>query len=198
MTRSILNGLVALILIIVSSPIWIFVSALIFLESGRPIFFAQKRVGLNGNTFNLLKFRGMWADAPKRFPKEYNRENNIDLDEYFHVGDDPRVTKVGRFIRKTSVDELPNLMNVLLGDMNLVGPRPEIPEVFENYGEFQDFYIKIKPGITSPSKCKYRDSLTKRESLEMDRNYFQNPSTVGDLLILLNTASTVILRRNVL
>ena len=197
MTRSIMNGSVALILIIVSSPIWIIVSALILLESGRPIFSLKSALASMARLSISLNLE-VCGPMHRKIPKEYHRENNIDLDGYFHIGDDPRVTKVGRFIRKTSVDELPNLINVILGDMNLVGPRPEIPEVFENYGEFQDFYINIKPGITSPSKCKHRDALTKRESLEMDRNYFQNPSIIGDLLILLNTASTVILRRNVL
>ncbi len=115
----------------------------------------------------------------------------------FHHEDDPRVTPAGRFIRKTSIDELPNLWNVVLGDMSLVGPRPEIPDVLALYGSYREEYLSVKPGITCLSKCSGRDRLTKRETIELDISYIRNRSLAKEFVILWRTIRSVLLRRDV-
>jgi lipopolysaccharide/colanic/teichoic acid biosynthesis glycosyltransferase len=139
----------------------------------------------------------MYLDARERFPQLYDYSCNKDLEFYFHYEADPRVTRVGKITRKTSIDELPNLWNVLKGDMSLVGPRPEIPEVLALYGNYRDEYLSVKPGITCLSKCTGRDRLTKRESIELDLKYVRERSFRGDLMILWRTVRGVLVRKDV-
>lgn len=191
------NFILSILVIIATSPIWFIVMILIKLESKGPIFFIQERVGFEGNLFNLIKFRGMYVDAKTNFPEYYERENNITLDQKFHVKNDKRVTKVGKFIRKTSIDELPNFLNVIKGEMNVVGPRPEIPEVFKNYGKFKQEYISYIPGVTTYSKVYGRDNLEKRKTLDLDFKYLKQRTFVSDLKIILKTARLVFFPKNV-
>ena len=139
----------------------------------------------------------MFLDARTRFASYYDYSHQPDLDFYFHHEDDPRVTRAGRFIRKTSIDELPNLWNVVLGDMSLVGPRPEIPEVLALYGPYRNEYSSVKPGITCLSKCTGRDRLTKKETIEFDLDYIRKRQFSLDLKILWKTFRGVMLRRDV-
>jgi lipopolysaccharide/colanic/teichoic acid biosynthesis glycosyltransferase len=139
----------------------------------------------------------MYADARIRFPTYYDYSSKRDLDFCFHHEEDPRVTRAGMFIRKTSIDELPNLWNVVLGDMSLVGPRPEIPEVLVLYGPYRQEYLSVKPGVTCLSKCTGRDRLTKRETIDFDINYIRERSFRLDLTILWRTFRGVVLRRDV-
>jgi len=168
-------------------------------SKGNP-FFLQYRVGKDGELFKIIKLRGMYIDARERYPELYDYSAagaGESLDFHFHYDEDPRVTRVGRFIRKTSIDELPNFMNVVLGHMSMVGPRPEVPDVFDMYGEYADLYQSVKPGITCMSKCTGRDSLTKRETLEIDMGYLSRKSLLGDCKIIWNTMLGVLLRRDV-
>ena len=187
----------SLLVILTTLPIFIIVSIMIIIDSKGPIFFLQKRVGYQGKLFNLIKFRGMYVDAKTRFPEYYERENNISLDDKFHVKNDKRVTAIGKFIRKTSIDELPNFINVLIGDMKIVGPRPEIPDVFENYGEFKKKYVSFLPGITSYSKVYGRDNLEKGKTLDLDFKYLENRSFLSDIKIIIMTARVVLFPKNV-
>jgi lipopolysaccharide/colanic/teichoic acid biosynthesis glycosyltransferase len=163
---------------------------------GSPFFF-QTRLGKHGKPFKIFKLRGMYRDAPIRFPSYYDYSKKCDLEFCFHHEDDPRVTRAGRFIRKTSIDELPNLWNVVLGDMSLVGPRPEIPDVLALYGAYREEYLSVKPGITCLSKCSGRDRLTKRETIELDISYIRNRSLAKEFVILWRTIRSVLLRRDV-
>jgi lipopolysaccharide/colanic/teichoic acid biosynthesis glycosyltransferase len=163
---------------------------------GSPFFF-QTRLGKGGKSFKIFKLRGMYIDARVRFPTYYDYSSKRDLEFCFHHEEDPRVTRAGRFIRKTSIDELPNLWNVVLGDMSLVGPRPEIPEVLALYGPFRDEYLSVKPGVTCLSKCTGRDRLTKRETIEFDLDYIRRRSFSLDVKILWRTLRGVLLRRDV-
>ncbi len=139
----------------------------------------------------------MYIDARIRFPSYYDYSKKQDLDFCFHHEEDPRVTRAGMFIRKTSIDELPNLWNVVLGDMSLVGPRPEIPEVLALYGPYRQEYLSVKPGVTCLSKCTGRDRLTKRETIDFDIKYIRGQSFSSDLSILWRTFRGVVLRRDV-
>jgi lipopolysaccharide/colanic/teichoic acid biosynthesis glycosyltransferase len=184
-------------LLLVATPIILIAAAAIRLESKGSPFFVQTRLGKNGRPFKIVKLRGMFKDARERFPSYYDYSNKQNLDFCFHHEVDPRVTRAGNFIRKTSIDELPNLWNVVLGDISLVGPRPEIPEVMALYGKFRDEYLSVKPGVTCLSKCTGRDRLTKRETIEYDLDYVRRRNFRVDMQILWRTFRGVVLRRDV-
>jgi exopolysaccharide production protein ExoY len=184
-------------LLVIATPIILVAAAAIRLESKGSPFFIQTRLGKDGRPFKIVKLRGMFRDARDRFPGYYDYSNKQNLDFCFHHEVDPRVTRAGRFIRKTSIDELPNLWNVVLGDISLVGPRPEIPEVMALYGEYRDEYLSVKPGVTCLSKCTGRDRLTKRETIEYDLDYVRRRNFRADLRILWRTFRGVVMRRDV-
>ena len=188
---------VGFVLLLIAIPIVAVAALAIRLNTPGSPFFFQTRVGENGKPFKIFKLRGMYVDARARFPSYYDYSKKQDLEFCFHHEDDPRVTKAGNFIRKTSIDELPNLWNVVTGTMSLVGPRPEIPEVMALYGAYRDDYLSVKPGITCLSKCTGRDKLTKRETIEFDLEYVKKRSFSLDLQILWKTFRGVILRRDV-
>jgi lipopolysaccharide/colanic/teichoic acid biosynthesis glycosyltransferase len=163
---------------------------------GNPLFL-QRRIGLHGKMFTIFKLRGMWIDASELFPEMYNYTKHSNLDFKFHHESDPRVTKVGNFIRRTSIDELPNFLNVLLGNMTLVGPRPEIPDVLSLYGKYTTQYISVRPGITCLSKVSGRDYLSKEETIRLDLEYVDSMCLLLDLKILWRTFVSVIGRKDV-
>ena len=183
--------------LIVSAPILVIVMFKIRKESEGPALFKQTRIGLGGKPFAIYKLRGMYIDSKERFPELYDYSNKEGLDFYFHEHEDPRITNIGKFLRRTSIDELPNFYNVLVGDMSLVGPRPEIPDVIYLYGENTAKYLSVKPGITCTSKATLRDALTKEETLKLDLDYIDNMSLSMDLDLLYKTFKSVIFRKNV-
>jgi lipopolysaccharide/colanic/teichoic acid biosynthesis glycosyltransferase len=185
------------LLFVIALPIVLVAAVAIRVNTPGSPFFFQTRLGKNGKPFRIFKLRGMYIDAPVRFASYYDYSAKRDLEFCFHHEEDPRVTRAGRFIRKTSIDELPNLWNVILGDMSLVGPRPEIPEVLALYGPHRDEYLSVKPGVTCLSKCTGRDRLTKRETIEFDLDYIRRRSFSFDLQILWRTFRGVVLRRDV-
>jgi lipopolysaccharide/colanic/teichoic acid biosynthesis glycosyltransferase len=186
-----------LILLIIATPIILLAAVAIRIETKGSPFFIQSRLGKNGKPFKIVKLRGMFIDARTRFASYYDYSKKQNLDFCFHHEIDPRVTRAGSFIRKTSIDELPNLWNVVLGDMTLVGPRPEIPEVLALYGTYRDEYLSVKPGVTCLSKCTGRDRLTKRETIEFDIDYIRKRSFSLDVKILWRTILQVLLIRDV-
>jgi exopolysaccharide biosynthesis polyprenyl glycosylphosphotransferase len=179
----------ALVLAIVS-PVLLIASLAILIDSGRPVFFRQRRAGKDGESFTMLKFRTMVADAEERLGEL------IDLSKLaepaFKIPDDPRVTRVGKFLRRTSIDELPQLINVLRGQMSLVGPRPEEEAVVALYDERQRGRLAIKPGLTGPMQVYGRSDLTFEERLAMERDYLDNLSLLTDLQILIRTPRAIV------
>jgi exopolysaccharide biosynthesis polyprenyl glycosylphosphotransferase len=166
------------------------VAIAIVLDSGRPVFFRQRRAGRDGRPFTILKFRTMVADAEQRLGELVDLTK---LDEpAFKIPDDPRVTRVGRQLRRSSIDELPQLINVLRGDMSLVGPRPEEESVVALYDERQRARLAVKPGLTGPMQVYGRSDLTFEERLAMERDYLDNLSLLTDLEILLRTPRAVV------
>ncbi len=172
------------------SPLLAATAALIVLDTGLPVFFRQRRAGKGGASFTMLKFRTMVADAEARLGEL------VDLDELdepaFKIPDDPRITRAGRLLRRTSLDELPQLINVLRGDMSLVGPRPEEEAVVALYDERQRARLAVKPGLTGPMQVYGRGDLTFEERLAMERDYLDNLSITGDLAILLRTPRAIV------
>ncbi len=172
------------------SPLLGLIALFIVVDSGRPVFFRQKRAGKDGEPFTMLKFRTMVTDAEERLAELVDLEN---LDEpAFKIVDDPRITRAGRLLRRTSIDELPQLINVLRGDMSLVGPRPEEEAVVALYDERQRIRLAIKPGLTGPMQVYGRGDLTFEERLAMERDYLDNLSVAGDLAILLRTPRAIV------
>jgi exopolysaccharide biosynthesis polyprenyl glycosylphosphotransferase len=172
------------------SPLLALIALFILLDSGKPVFFRQKRAGRDGVPFTMLKFRTMVVDAEERLAELVDLEK---LDEpAFKIPDDPRVTRAGKLLRRTSLDELPQLINVLRGDMSLVGPRPEEEAVVALYDERQRARLAIKPGLTGPMQVYGRGDLTFEERLAMERDYLDNLSIAGDLAILLRTPRAIV------
>ncbi|MGB7589467.1 MAG: sugar transferase [Solirubrobacterales bacterium] len=172
------------------APFLLAISLFILIDSGRPVFFRQRRAGKDGRPFTMVKFRTMVADAEERLG------DLIDLAELdepaFKIQNDPRVTRAGRLLRRTSLDELPQLFNVLIGHMSLVGPRPEEEAVVALYDERQRSRLAVKPGLTGPMQVYGRGDLTFEERLAMERDYLDNLSVAGDLAILLRTPRAII------
>jgi exopolysaccharide biosynthesis polyprenyl glycosylphosphotransferase len=171
-------------------PLLLVIALAILVDSGRPVLFRQRRIGEGGRPFNVFKFRTMVTDAEQRLPELVDISN---LDEpAFKILDDPRITKIGRPLRRSSLDELPQLLNVLRGEMSLVGPRPEEEAVVALYDERQRGRLAVKPGITGPMQVYGRGDLTFEERLAMERDYLDNLSVLTDLTILLRTPRAII------
>lgn len=181
----------ALVGILITVVISIFVAPAILIESRGPLIFKQKRVGKNGRYFNLYKFRSMYKDAEER-KKALMEQNEMKSDLMFKMDDDPRITKVGRFIRKTSIDELPQFFNVLFGDMSLVGTRPPTVDEFKQYEGHHKRRLSMKPGITGMWQVSGRSSITDfEEVVKLDLEYIDNWSLALDMRILLKTIVVV-------
>jgi lipopolysaccharide/colanic/teichoic acid biosynthesis glycosyltransferase len=181
---------------VVSAPLIAVVAILIRIDSPGPIIFRQIRVGHGGRLFAFYKFRTMWVDARERYPELYAYQYSDDeiRSMFFKVVHDPRLTRVGRHLRKTSLDELPNLINVVRGDMTLVGPRPEIPEMLRYYTSEQLEKFSVKPGLTGLAQVNGRAVLRFQETLAADLDYIARRSVRLDLWILLRTVHVVLKR----
>ncbi|HKK40997.1 MAG TPA: sugar transferase [Bacteroidales bacterium] len=191
--KKIMDLNVSLIMIILLSPFLITIALLIKISSPGPIIFKQKRVGLRGRMFSLYKFRTMVPDA-ELLKKKLSTENEMD-GPVFKIKDDPRVTKIGKFLRKTGLDELPQLFNILKGEMSLIGPRPPIPSETQQYERWQLRRLSVKPGLSCFWQIKPdRNSIKFEKWMEMDLAYIDNWSLRLDFIILLKTIKTVFLR----
>jgi exopolysaccharide biosynthesis polyprenyl glycosylphosphotransferase len=181
----------SMIFITLSSPIMFFTAAAIKLTSRGPIFYSQVRSGLNGRKFTLYKFRSMINGAEMR-KKQLEKQNEMD-GPVFKMRNDPRITRVGKFIRKFSIDELPQLFNVLKGDISIVGPRPPLPIEVELYEHWQRRRLSLKPGITCTWQVSGRNNINFERWMEMDLEYIDNWSLWLDTKILLKTIFVVLL-----
>ena len=174
-----------------SLPLMAVAAVVIKLDSRGPILFEQMRAGQHGKTFKIYKLRTMVANAEELL------EDLIDLDELeepmFKLKDDPRVTNVGRFLRRWSIDELPQLYNVLRGEMSLVGPRPEETRLVERYSQWHRLRLQAKPGITGPVQINGRGDLPLEMRVQLEVEYIDNYSVWKDLVILLKTVPVVVL-----
>lgn len=172
------------------APFLPIIAIAIKLDSPGPIFFSQVRAGLGGRPFRMYKFRTMRVDAEEMLD-EVVRIDELE-DPMFKLRQDPRVTKVGRLLRRISVDEVPQLFNVLVGEMGIVGPRPEQVEIVERYSPEDRFRLTVKPGITGPMQVFGRGELTFSERLAVELEYVENPSLARDVRIVLHTVPAVI------
>ena len=188
----ILGSIIGLIL---AFPIMIIVMILIKLEDPKgPIFFKQIRSGMNGSTFEMYKFRSMYVDAEDRL--EELMHLNEQSGPVFKITNDPRITRIGKFIRKTSLDELPQLLNVLKGDMSIVGPRPALPRETIQYTPYQMQRLLVKPGITCIWQVSGRNNIEFEEWVELDLEYIQKRSVLLDMKLILMTIPALLGDKN--
>ncbi|WP_455583552.1 sugar transferase [Lactiplantibacillus pentosus] len=176
--------------IVVLSPLMIIIAVLIKAEDHGPIFYEQIRVGKNGKTFKMYKFRSMFVNADKMLDK-LKEKNDVD-GPMFKMKNDPRVTKVGHFIRKHSLDELPQFLNVIKGDMSLVGPRPPLPSEVSEYSDYDKQRLYVTPGCTGLWQATERNEVGFNEMVQIDIQYIQRASFTFDLWIIWKTVEIII------
>jgi len=191
--KRVIDFVTAIVLLVVLSPLLLMLSVLIKVTSRGPVFYRQRRCGLGGRKFILYKFRSMRADADL-LREELEALNEMD-GPVFKIKNDPRLTAVGRFIRRFSLDELPQLVNILKGDMSFVGPRPPLPEEVEKYERWQRRRLRMQPGLTCLWALEGRNTLNFRRWMELDLEYIDNWSMGLDWKILLKTIPIVLLGR---
>jgi lipopolysaccharide/colanic/teichoic acid biosynthesis glycosyltransferase len=183
---------VSALALLLLSPLFLLVAVLIRFTSPGPVIFRQSRCGLNGRRFTMLKFRSMVANAADlRHQMEHLNERQV----VFKIADDPRVTPLGRWLRKFSVDELPQLLNVLVGDMSIVGPRPPLPEEAQQYQPWQRRRMRMRPGLTCLWAIAGRDSIDFNAWMRLDISYIENWSLGLDWSIIVKTIPHVIAGR---
>lgn len=176
------------------SPVFLVTSLAIRKDSDGPAMFTQKRIGKDGKLFEIYKFRTMVPDADKKLFEMLEKDEKA-REEYKlnkKLKNDPRITKLGNFLRKTSIDELPQLINVLKGDMSLVGPRPYLPREVKDMGEYYDTIIESKPGITGLWQVSGRSNTTFEQRLEFDKEYTENKGFLYDMELLTKTVGVVV------
>jgi lipopolysaccharide/colanic/teichoic acid biosynthesis glycosyltransferase len=185
-----------LIGLLISLPMMVVIAIVVRVDSPGPIIFRQVRVGVSGRPFFFYKFRTMHSDARRRFPELYAyRYTDAEIETMrFKILDDPRLTRVGRHLRKTSLDELPNFINVVLGDMSLVGPRPELPEMLRYYRPEQLTKFSVRPGVTGLAQIRGRGVLKFQDTIAADLEYVRTMRLKLDLTIMIRTAVVVVRR----
>ena len=181
--------------VIILTPLWLVVALLIRISDRGPAFFKQTRVGKNGQTFTMYKFRTMRVDA-EQVKASLEAANRADVGAgnsvMFKMRDDPRVTRVGRVLRKTSIDELPQLFNVIKGDMSLVGPRPPLPSEVATYEPHVMGKFSVRPGITGLWQISGRSNLSWEETVQLDLDYAATRTVGLDMWILLQTVPALL------
>lgn len=177
--------------LIMLSPIFLILAIIVKLDSKGPVFFAHTRYGKNGKKFKMYKFRTMYENAQDMI-NDFTPEQMKEWKENFKLQDDPRITKVGKFLRKTSLDELPQIVNIIKGDLSIIGPRPVIEEELEKYGENKEKFLSVTPGLTGYWQANGRSSTTYEQRMEMELYYIDHISPKLDFKIFFKTIESVI------
>lgn len=181
-------GCVGLIILL---PVFLIIGICIKIDSKGPVIFAHKRIGKNGKKFNMYKFRSMYENAEEMI-ENFSEEQKREYQENFKLENDPRITKVGKLLRKTSLDELPQIVNIIKGDLSIIGPRPIVDEELEKYGENKEKFLSITPGLTGYWQANGRSNTTYEERMQMELYYIDNQSLLLDIKIFFKTIVSVI------
>ena len=186
--------LFSLLFLIASLPLFLTISVLIKLSSRGPIFFQQKRIGKNNIPFKCIKFRTMYPEAKDILENLLMNDSKLkkEFEETHKIKNDPRITNIGKLLRKTSLDELPQFINVLRGEMSIIGPRPIVKDEKKKYGKNLKKVLLIKPGITGLWQVSGRNNLTYKRRILLDLNYVENYNFIMDLRILLRTFGVIL------
>lgn len=187
-TLDILLGAIGLIILL---PIFLVIGIFIKIDSKGPVFFLHKRIGKNGKEFKMYKFRTMHKNAEDMI-KNFTEEQMKEWRENYKLANDPRITKVGDFLRRTSLDELPQIFNIIKGDLSIIGPRPVIKEELEKYGKNKEKFLSVKPGLTGYWASSGRSETSYRKRMKMELYYVDNISFKFDMKIFFRTVISVI------
>lgn len=179
---------ISLVGIVCLIPIFIIVAPIIYLADRGPVFYNAQRIGKNGKLFKMYKFRSMYVDAP---------DIRLSDGSTYNGDDDPRVTKIGRFMRKTSIDEFPQFINVFLGHMSVIGPRPDTPDCINNYSGDMSVILTVKPGITGYNQAYYRNDADGKTKMANDAHYVTNCTFWMDIKIIFKTIAVVLKHENI-
>lgn len=176
--------------IILLCPVMLITAIAIKMDSKGSIIFAHKRLGHNGRIIKVYKFRTMVTNAQELLEK-LTPEQKKEFQKNFKLENDPRITHIGNFLRKSSIDELPQLFNILIGNMTIVGPRPIVPKEIAKYGQYDSKFLSVKPGLTGLWQVSGRSNTTYEERVQLDMKYIDNRSILGDIAIILKTFGVV-------
>lgn len=184
--KRILDVFLSILGLIIFSPLFIIISIIVKIDSKGPIFFAHERIGKDGKTIKIYKFRTMCENADE-MKNAFTEKQKQEFEKSFKLNDDPRITKVGKFLRKSSLDELPQLVNILKGEMSLIGPRPIVEEELKKYGNQSSKFLRATPGLTGLWQTKGRSKTTYEKRMEMELYYVDNRSLQLDAKIFFRT-----------
>ena len=192
--KTIFDLIFSLIILIIGFPIFILIALLIKLSSRGPIFFLQERIGKNNKTFNCIKFRTMHSEAEDILENLITNNENLrkEFEESHKLKNDPRITNIGKFLRKTSLDEIPQFLNVIKMEMSIIGPRPIVKNEIKKYGKSYNRVISINPGITGLWQVSGRNNLSYKRRVALDCLYVDNINPIIDLRILIRTIGVII------
>ena len=185
LVKRIIDIICSLIALIVLMPILILVAIIIKIESNGPIIFAQHRVGKAGKLFKMYKFRSMVSNAEEL--KENLTKENERTGPMFKIKNDPRITRMGKFVRKTSIDELPQLVNILKGDMSIVGPRPSLPDEVKEFEDWMLQRLNVRPGLTCYWQVAGRNDIEFEEWMKLDIKYVEERNCLIDIILIMKT-----------
>ncbi len=189
--KRVIDVILASVALILLSPLFGIIAIAIKIDSKGPVFFAHKRIGKNGNIIKLYKFRSMVINAEELI-KSFTPEQMKEYKENYKLTNDPRITKVGKFLRKTSLDELPQLINIINGDLSIIGPRPVIADELEKYGTNKDKFLSVTPGLTGYWAANGRSNTTYEQRMEMELYYIDNLSLKMDIKVFFKTILSVV------
>ena len=189
--KRVIDVILASIALILLSPLFAIIAIAIKIDSKGPVFFAHKRIGKNGKIIKLYKFRSMVINAEELI-KAFTPEQMSEYKENYKLTNDPRITKVGKFLRKTSLDELPQLINIINGDLSIIGPRPVVADELEKYGVNKDKFLSVTPGLTGYWAANGRSNTTYEQRMEMELYYIDNLSLKMDIKVFFKTILSVV------
>ncbi|MBP7222183.1 MAG: sugar transferase [Sedimentibacter sp.] len=192
MYRKYFKRIIDFVLAVIALPFWfiilIIIGAIIYIQDEGPIFYNAQRLGQDGKIFKMYKFRSMKVNS-----LDFRNEDG----STFNSEDDPRLTKIGKFIRKTSLDETPQLLNIIKGDMSIIGPRPDLPEHRDLYEGNEERKLEVRPGVSGLNQAYYRNTVPWKERIQNDIYYIDNLTILLDIKIFLKTVSSVLKRESV-
>lgn len=189
--KRVIDVILASVALILLSPLFAIIAIAIKIDSKGPVFFAHKRIGKNGKIIKLYKFRSMVINAEELI-KSFTPEQMREYKENYKLTNDPRITKVGKFLRKTSLDELPQLINIINGDLSIIGPRSVVADELEKYGVNKDKFLSVTPGLTGYWAANGRSNTTYEQRMEMELYYIDNLSLKMDIKVFFKTILSVL------
>ena len=191
--KKIMNFIISFIALVTLSPILLIISLIIKIDSEGPVIYKHYRLGKNGKVIGVYKFRTMVKNADEVF-RNFTKEQKEEYEKFFKLENDPRITRVGDFLRKTSLDKLPQILNILKGEMSIIGPRPVVLDEIKKFGNLKNKYLSVLPGLTGWWACNGRSSTTYEERINLEMYYIDNQSLKLDIECFFKTILAVFKR----